>query len=556
LRRVFDRLRKRPDAVTPEQSLQMATFRSERLRGDAPDPAVQRDFLRRLTAFRATLPDDPTLAMVAEVETWMLGAALDGDAVDEVRDLALARRPGPPTSSDDDTPGLDLDMALPLVAVLAQMGRLDDAVSLMERTYRWGWFGAWRFRPPQPGGPDKRHHGWLAPLADLPAYQQVTRAHQAAALPATAEAAMIRLVEDATLGGKAQKRCGLSGEKIAPGTAIVRWRPLHGHLRDTMEMASAEAFASSPLALQRGQLETNTVPVADMFPWPPDRRLDAPVPLAAFLYDTGRAPDALDLERAARVLARPGPDPRPMGFKLGPNLFEAEPPVRIAATGHGLAGDLLWMLVRCGQFTALQDHIRALPQAEADQVMALCAAFADADVRAAAAGHFGIPELAQTMEMIFASRARPARALSIANFGTAHPRFRQAMARACAAYGLHLYSGYVPCPNWYYDGWTHLTRGHNTSLMSLFLDHPDELPMLHVPIRRGALPTGLGGTMAAECSDARDVIYQAILLSLCRTAPARAAHWLAAPDDMGRLTNTPAGRAARKTAQALLSQQP
>jgi len=541
--------------VTDAQLRQMAVFRSERPQGDPPpDPENRRDFLRRLTAFRAELPDDPALALVAEVETLMMKAALDCDGAAEVADLALARFPDPAATPDDDAPGIDLDMTLPLVAILGRIDRVDDAIALMARTYRWGWFGANRFDVTALTEPFKAYARWLAPISDLPAYRLVTEANPGAAWPTTPEAAMIRWVTDATLGGAAKKRCQLSGERLEPGAAIVRWRPLHGDLRDTPDMAAAEAFAASPLSQQRRQLETNTIPVSRMFPWPPKRRLRAPVPLAAFLYDTGRDPGALDLGRAARVLAHPGTDPRAMGFKLGPNHFEAEPPSRIASHGHGLAGDVLWMLVRCGAFPDLLAEIRALPAADADRVMALCAAFGDAEVRAAAAAHFGITDLPTTMAALFATRVRPARALEIADFGSANPRFRRAMSQACAAYGLHLYSGFVPCPNWYFDGWSHLTRGHNTSLMSLFLDHPEDLPILSIPIERGQLPTALGGTTAQECSDCRDVIYQAILLSLCRTDPARARHWLEAPGDMGRLTDTPTGRAARKMALKLLPQ--
>ena len=110
--------------------------------------------------------------------------------------------------------------------------------------------------------------------------------------------------------------------------------------------------------------------------------------------------------------------------------------------GHGDPVNLLWRLLKAGHGAALFERSTHLPQA--DQVFAMLGTFAREDCRAAAATHFGLPNLPAIMDRAFAERLSLDEHLALAAFGRDNPRWRAGLVAAMRAYALHLYSNTHP----------------------------------------------------------------------------------------------------------------
>ena len=490
---------------------------------------------------------DPALQDVAEFEHMLLINALrTGQAA---RVLPLVRdRCGAALVDGDADLACSQDFQFMGVCVLAHLGHEDDALALMGYLVRHGYDLTFRFSVPQP--PDQgwerktRQSEWLAELSKRPEYRRLLSdgLDDHKARRAAHQMAPLSLVERSTLGGKAKKKCSLTGAKIEPGTEVVKYRPLYGMDRDAMEMASAETFADQPTGVAAEQLRTNTVPVAQMFPPRSVKRMRYRAPkLAAFHYDVAADPAALDIARAVRLIA--GHDQRPfhqiwqddtMGWTEATPKYHGD-------WGKGCAGDLFWKLARTGHFDQMAEVADDLEPDLADGFFALAACFKDDDVRARATAYFGIPELPEMVALALSARAKCKRAEQLADFGRAHPQWRRGLRQAMRRYAIHLYNGYVPCPNWYLDGWTQLARWHGFSLIYFCLDTPQDVPVLsEFTARRQNLARG----PQTPLGDARPFFYQATLLHFLRHNHAKLREWLQ-PHWTDRYYRYPAEKAVR-----------
>ncbi len=94
--------------------------------------------------------------------------------------------------------------------------------------------------------------------------------------------------------------------------------------------------------------------------------------------------------------------------------------------------NLAVLALRCGHGPALFAGLTGRPRAQADPVMAMLATIGRADCRAAAAKHFGLPDLPGVMNTAFAARPTLDDMLRLADYGRDHPRFAEALAGALA----------------------------------------------------------------------------------------------------------------------------
>ena len=515
-------------------------------------PAVRLAMLARQRAVLARGPGDPALSVVARFEAGVLANALFCGDLALARDLVERRFPpgtvarGAPMDSAHDVQRM-------AVCVLAMLKEDDRALALMEALGREGDDQFWRFdiRAERSGNPygATGMDRWLDRLSGTPAYGAILDRYRPRW--GTADGRFVhgplRMVEEAILGGKARKTCVLSGRRIEPGTPVIRFRRAFEGERNEMQLAARDAFEESPLQAARHAFEANAVPLAKMFPplaVVPDR-IRAPA-IARFLQDMADGA-AFDPLRAATLITRP--DRRPISFMLEDESrdYLRGLPDWHGAEGHGAAGDLLWRLIRAGQFPALAEAAATLP--DADVFFALAACYDDPAIAAQAARHFGLPDLPRMVDLALGGRARPAVAVQLADYGAAQPRWRRAIALAMERHALNLYSAYVPSVNWFLAGWDRFTRAHGTSLMYFCTDTPEDIPALARMLATGRLIRGDGGSRADCYSVCGPIFYQVALLHLARNDPAGLRRWLGA-EWMTRRRDDPADRAMRRFVSA------
>lgn len=384
------------------------------------------------------------------------------------------------------------------ICVLSVLGAFDRALDAARRLIRRGYGLPWRFlkdRSDRSARDWTREMGqdeWLALLHALPAYDAFL-AEYVLAPPSPPEGPALTppcAVHDGVLGGKASKRCFISGKTVVPGTGIVRVRRLRGISAESdFNLADKAAFEASDWQAARVALETCTMPVDWLFP---DPRLqhgtwDSPH-VAAFCFDVARAPQKLDIRRAVDLLA--AFEPPPMRFLWTPERYQWREPFAPCAGDdmHGDAARLAWRLVRTGHGAEMLRHASALPQIEGDKLVALLATFDIPDLRAGAARHFGLPDLPEIMHLVFASRLTFEDHLRLADYGSAHPRFRAAMVAAMRAYGVHLYSNSHVTVDWFLQGLEHYAYAHGCQLLFFLIHHPQEDPVLAKVLETGWLP--------------------------------------------------------------------
>lgn len=384
------------------------------------------------------------------------------------------------------------------ICILSTLGQLERALDAARRLVRRGYGLPWRFRTdradvrPSDWTRQMRQDEWLAPLHALPAYESFLdeEIRPPRALPPGPAATPPCAVHDGELGGKAAKKCFVSGVKMAPGTPIVRLRRLRGiSAEDDFDIADQAAFAASEWQAARTALETCTMPVSWLFPHPRGQQgsWDSPL-IAEFCADVARDPGALDVERAVTLLATF--EPPPMRFLWAPARYQWHEPFApfVGDDMHGDAARFTWRLLRTGQGPEMLRIIATLPHPQADKVLALLATFDIPEIRTAAATHFGLPDLPEIMELVFAPRLSFEDHLRLADFGTAHPRFRAGMVAAMCAYALHLYSNTHITADWFLQGLEDYAYAHGCQLLFLLIHHPQDDPVLAKVLETGWLP--------------------------------------------------------------------
>jgi hypothetical protein len=418
------------------------------------------------------------------------------------------------------------------MCVLAVLGRHDDAIRLARKMLRAGYSLRWRVDP-HPTAPawiwDMGQNRWLADIAATPAYWDMVadcvrlRPHDFEAPGASP----FTVVEDSTLGGKAKKRCWISRKHITPGAVIVRSRRLFVERSDeSLEIADAAAFAASPCALARQQFESDSIPLAELFPEPLTllRGFKRPE-IAAFAFDAGRDPATISATRVIQIAAEHAPPLPPFEWVKGKYIYATGCELRVGADGYGEPATLIWRLLKAGYATDLFAAASALPAAQADKVFALLAMFDRPDCRRAAAAHFELPDLADMIALVFGERLDLKAHRRIADYGAAHPRWRAGLVAAMRAYALHLYSNYRPGVNWYLDGLTHFSRARSCQLIYFLVHHPEDDAVLATSIERKWLIKSVSSGAFDFYGNAAAFYWRAGLLNRLFHAPADVEPW-------------------------------
>ncbi len=350
--------------------------------------------------------------------------------------------------------------------------------------------------------------------------------------PATIPLADVR---DEPLGGRANKRCFVSGRLVAPGDPVVRIRRLLGDQpQERFDVIARDAFVASGWQEARARFESDTVPSTSLFPPPGSVRGTPTNPaIAAFAFDVGRDPASFDLARAVDIVAQHAPPPihhvwlQPGGDDgRGVPVSAFEP--WLGEGGHGEAVNFVWRLIKMGQRTEMLRLIARLPEKTADKVFAMLATFADPVLRGAAAEHFSLPELPAMMDLSFGDKLSLDEHWKLADFGRDHPRWRAGLVQAMRSYALHLFSNSRPGVNWWLRGLEHYTLAHSSRLLFFLLHHPEEDDVLRTVLERGWLPDGnRSGSDAYE--NAMAFYFRAVVLLLADRDPRRLAEWIASP---------------------------
>ncbi len=384
------------------------------------------------------------------------------------------------------------------ICILSTLGQLDRALDAARRLVRRGYGLPWRFRidradlSPKDWTKQMRQDAWLAPLQALPAYAAFfdSEIRSPPEPPPGPAATPPCAVHDGVLGGKAAKKCFVSGAKMTPGTPIVRMRRLRGvSAEDDFDIADQAAFEASEWHGARTALETCAMPVSWLFPDPRGQQgsWDSPL-IAEFCADVARDPAALDVERAVTLLATF--EPPPMRFLWEPARYQWHEPFApfVGDDMHGDAARLTWRLLRTGHGPEMIRLIATLPRPLADKLFALLATFDLPEIRAAAAAHFDLPDLPQIIDLVFAPRLTFEDHLRLADYGAAHSRFRAGMVAAMRAYALHLYSNSHITADWFLQGLEHYAYAHGCQLLFLLIHHPQDDPVLAEVLETGWLP--------------------------------------------------------------------
>ncbi len=386
-----------------------------------------------------------------------------------------------------------------VLCVLAHAGRTADAVAAARELVRRGYWGLWRLAR---DAADR--HGWveasgqrdwLASLEDAPAYRAF-RAHYIDPpydVSGTVVPGPFRSLHRGTLGGKARKRCKVSGRLITPGEPVVRFRLYHGPQSDEPHLAAQDAFEASAMAPWCDKHERDGYALSDLARV--RRRLSAHrfehPDVARFVFDAAEG-TPFDPDSFLHLVAQP--DVLPMRFTwVGEHGAEDAPPdgpnVNDAQAGEFV--NLLVLALRCGHGPALFARLAERSREEADPMMAMLATLGRADCRAAAAKHFGLPDLPAVMDTAFTARPTPDDMLRLADYGRDQPRFAEALGGALARYNLHIYSNGQPQADWWLQDLEHYAYAKCCQLLYLFASCPWHVPVLADVIERRQLVDGV-----------------------------------------------------------------
>ncbi len=383
--------------------------------------------------------------------------------------------------------------------MLARAGRAAEAVAAARELVRRGYWGLWRLAR---DAADR--HGWveasgqrewLASLEDAPSYLAFRA--QYIDPPCDMSGAVVpgpfRSLHRGTLGGKARKRCKVSGRLMEPGEPVVRFRLYHDLQPDEPHFAAQDAFDASALAPWRDKHERDGYALFDFARV--RRRLSAHAfehpDVARFVFDAAEGAP-FDPDRFLDLVAQPYV--LPMRFTwIGEDGAEDAPPdgpsVNDAQAGEFV--NLAVLALRCGHAPALFARLAERPREHADPVMALLATLGRADCRAAAAVHFGLPDLPAVMDTVFAARPTLDGMLWLAAYGRDQPRFAEALAGALARYNLHIYSNGQPQADWWMQDLEHYACAKCCQLLYLFASCPWRVPVLASVIGRRQLVDGV-----------------------------------------------------------------
>ena len=423
------------------------------------------------------------------------------------------------------------------LCVLARAGCTAEAVAAARELVRRGYWGLWRLgrdgveKRPWVEASDQRE--WLASLEGEPPYQAF-RAHYIDP-PYDVSGAIVPgpflSLHRGTLGGKARKRCKVSGRLVEPGDPVVRFRLYHGLQPDEPHVAAEAAFDDSAMAPWRDKHAADRYAMADFVRV--RRRLSAHrfehPDLARFVFDTAEGaifdPDAfLDLVAAPSV--------QPMRFTwLAQDHGIAEPPdgpnCNDAQAGEFV--NLTVLALRCGHGPALFARLAARPRAQADPVMAMLATIGRADCRAASARHFGLPDLPALVDTAFAARPTLDDMLRLADYGRDQPRFGAALAGALARYNLHLYSNTHPQADWRMQELEHYANAKCCQLLFLFARCPAHVPVLATMLERRHLVDGVRLRDFDGYENASAFFWRTAVMNRMLHAPEELPRWLEEP---------------------------
>ena len=386
-----------------------------------------------------------------------------------------------------------------VLCVLARAGRTAEAVAAARELVRRGYWGLWRLARDAAD-----MHGWveasgqrewLASLEDVPAYR-VFRARYVDP-PYDVSGAVVpgpfRSLHRGTLGGKARKRCKVSGRLMEPGEPTARFRLYHGLQPDEPHLAAQDAFDASAMAPWRDKHECDGYAVSDFARV--RRRLSAHrfehPDVARFVFDVAEGAP-FDPDGFLDLVAQP--DVLPMRFTwVGEDGAEDAPPdgpsVNDAQAGEFV--NLAVLALRCGHGPALFARLAERSREEADPVMAMLGTLKRADCRAAAARHFGLPDLPTVMNTAFAVRPTLDDMLWLADYGRTQTRFAEALAGALAYYNLHIYSNGQPQADWWLQDLEHYATARCCQLLYLFASCPERVPVLAAVIEHRQLVDGV-----------------------------------------------------------------
>ncbi|WP_454725418.1 MULTISPECIES: hypothetical protein [Cupriavidus] len=422
------------------------------------------------------------------------------------------------------------------ICVLAALGCFEEAMAGARQLVRRGYKLSWRFHlesaQEMAWTQEMRQNEWLGALARTPDYQRFLKEDMPAALLGSAPAVEpLCVVRDGVWSGKRNKRCFVSRRLIKPGDPVVQFRRLFNRASDgALEMAASDVFATSHWQTARRQFESDSTPVSALFPrnLTRDARLHAPL-IHAFAYDVASNPQAFDVERAVSLIADHAPPPIEYTWDKGngcTNRWEEAFPSFGGAEGHGDAVNLAWRIVKAGFREDMLRQVATLSQTKADKVFAMLATFEDAQLRQAAAAHFDLPDLPQTMAVVFKDRLSLDDHEALAEFGGRNARYRTGLVAAMQAYGLHLYSNYRPKADWFLAGLERYAMARGSALLYLLIDYPEDDSILMTVIEEGWLPANSGGVVE-EYGLAQRFYVRAALFHIVRNRPQRLDAWLA-----------------------------
>ena len=440
-----------------------------------------------------------------------------------------------------------------VLCVLARAGRTAEAVAAARELVRRGYWGLWRFARDaadrQGWAEASGQREWLASLEDAPAY----RAFRARYVdpPFDVSGALVpgpfRSLHSGTLGGKARKRCKVSGRLMEPGEAIIRFRLYHGVQPDEPHVAAQDAFDTSAMALWRDKHESDGYALSDFARV--RRRLSAHAfehpDIARFVFDAAEGAP-FDPDRFLDLVALP--DVLPMRFTwVSEDGTENAPPdgpsVNDAQAGEFV--NLTVLALRCGHGPALFARLVERPRDQADPLMAMLATLGRADCHAAAARHFGLPDLPAIIDTAFTARPSLDEVLRLAAYGRTQPRFAEALAGALARYNLHIYSNGHPQADWWLQDLEHYANAKCCQLLYLFASCPERVPVLAATLERHQLVDGVRLRGFDGYDNAADFFWRTAVTNRMLHAPAELPRWL---DDawMGRHVRGATLREARR----------
>ncbi|GGF59487.1 hypothetical protein GCM10007301_19040 [Azorhizobium oxalatiphilum] len=496
-----------------------------RLSGFGPFCYDRRWIMERQLSIAESPELDRRYSLVRKFDAQLLEMALLAKLPERAASFLDARLPAYRDSPVEDGHNFGFDA----VCLLAVLGRHEEALALARHLARTGYDLMWRFdlvgAESMAWTQDMRQNEWLGALAATPAYEAFLREELKVPKLALDDPASVPLasVRDGELGGKKKARCFVSRKLIQPGAPVVKFRVVAGsRCGDNEETASRAAFDASGWGRSRVAFEADRVLPALMFPHPGAGRSKWHSPsMAAFCHDAALNPDGLDITRAARLIAQHAPPPVRHEWVKGPAAGQRVATARPFAGdgGHGEAANLLWRLVKIGLGEALLAAVSALPEEQADKVFALASTMRHPLARKAAATHFAAPDLPDVMDTAFKSRLTLADHLTVADFGSANPRFRAGLLAAFEGYALHLYSNYHPGVDWYLQEFQHYSLAGGSRLLFFLIHHADEEPVMATMLEQGWLPNGEGAGAYDAYGNSRRFLVRTVAMHLALHAP-------------------------------------